>query len=116
MPPKINSEAQSKYPTVSNEKKKSFKAQNIKTQPQQQNTNPSKKEEEKGKAKANVPQEQIIAQPKRPTTQEKGKAKAIIQPEHVYKLLPKPPTNTNDIIITPLVQNSKNKKQNKNLL
>ena len=52
MPPKINSEAQSKYPTVSNEKKKSFKAQNIKTQPQQepqqQNTNPSK--EEKGKA------------------------------------------------------------------
>ena len=29
MPPKINSEAQSKYPTVSNEKKKSFKAINI---------------------------------------------------------------------------------------
>ena len=51
MPPKINSEAQSKYPTVSNEKKKSFKAQNIKTQPQQQNTNSSKKEEEKGKEK-----------------------------------------------------------------
>ena len=108
MPPKINSEAQSKYPIVSNEKKKSFKAQNIKTQPQQQNTNPSKKEEEKGKAQANVPQEQIIAQPKRPTTQEKGKTKAKIQPEHVYKLLPKPPTNTNDIIITP--NNSKKQK------
>ena len=107
MPPKINSEAQSKYPTVSNEKKKSFKAQNIKTQPQQ-NTNPSKEEKGKGKAKANVPQEQIIAQPKRPTTQEKGKAKAKIQPEHVYKLLPKPPTNTNDIIITP--NNSKKQK------
>ena len=55
-----------------------------------------------------MPQEHIIAQPKRPTTQEKGKAKAKIQPEHVYKLLPKPPTNTNDIIITP--NNSKKQK------
>ena len=94
MPPKINTKAQSKNPTVSHEKKKTLKDQITNTKAQQkQNTNPSK--EEKGKAKAIVQQEQIIAPPKNPSKEEKGKGKAKIQPD-----LHKPTTNTNDTKIT----------------